>query len=63
MAEGNQNDQRPALYVRLAEGFPMGPFALFDVNADDGFAARELTPRQVDDVARQRGLCVVPVTP
>lgn len=50
------------LYVRVAADSPLGPFRLFDVRADDGFEARDLTARQVDDIARRRGLCVCPVT-
>jgi hypothetical protein len=50
----------PPLYVTLAaESLP--GFPLFDARDESGWAASELTARQVDDVARRRGLKVVPV--
>lgn len=55
------SSQPSALYVRIAKGFPMGPFVLFDVWTGDGYMANDLTARQVEHVAQQRGLRVVPV--
>lgn len=52
----------PPLYVRVAPGHDLpAPFLLFEAWTDDGFRESDLTAKQVDDVARQRGLRVQPV--
>jgi hypothetical protein len=50
--------QLPALYVVDSGAWPI---KLFNVSDDTGWCATELTARQVDDVARRRGLRVVPM--
>lgn len=53
----------PALYVGIAEGFPMGPFALFSAWVPGEDVVRDLTAAQVEHLAKQRGLRVVAVPP
>jgi len=53
--------ESPPLYVRVSPESPPAPLLLFDVSTDAGPFARALTARQVDYVARERGLRVVPV--
>lgn len=62
---GPRQPQSPefALYVGIAEGFPMGPFALFNAWVPGEDVIRDLTAAQVEHLAQQRGLRVIAVPP